>query len=372
MKIPPVKIVFSQEDRAEIFNRFNDIFNTGSFTLGKYGRELEEKWAAYKGVKHAITVNSGTSSLELPLRALKPRVEKKEVIIPTNTFIATGSAVMHAKAKPVLTDIDDSFCMSPESLQEKISKKTRAVVYVHIGGYISKNIEEVKKICDDHKIPLIEDAAQAHGAKLNGKYAGTFGVAGSFSLYPTKIITSGEGGVIITDNKKIADKTRVFRDQGKASFLSADFVEFGHNFRMSEFHAAIGLTHFKHMDEFIKERTQIASKFDQKLKNVSGLKPFKVEPGSVNNFYKYIVMLDEGIDRTRIKKDLKEKFNIGLSGEVYEKPLHKQLAFKKFKFNENEFKNSESLCARHICLPVYNTMTDEEINYIVDSLKQVI
>ncbi len=370
MKIPPVKIIFSQEDRRDIFERFNDIFNTGQFTLGKYGKELEDRWAAYQKTKHAITVNSGTASLELPLRALN--VENGEVIIPTNTFIATGSAVMHSKAKPVLADIDDSFCMNPASLKDKISKNTKAVVYVHIGGYISRNVEKVKKICDDNNLPLIEDAAQAHGAAINGKYAGTFGLAGSFSLYPTKIITSGEGGIIVSNDDKINEKTRIFRDQGKASFFSADFIEFGHNFRMSEFHAAIGLSHFKKMDGFIKERNQIARKYDSKLRKLSGVKPFKIEEGSINNFYKYIVLLDKDVDRARVKKELKEKFEVGLSGEVYEKPLHMQGAFRDFKFKQGEFKNSEVLCTSHICLPVYNTMTEEVIEYVVDSLKQVI
>ncbi len=370
MNIPAAKVYFPEKDVDELFSRYREILASGRFTLGKNGEELEKYWMDYKNVKNAIAVNSGTAAVELALRT--NNVENSEIIVPTNTFIATASAVVHSKAKPVLADINESFCLDPKDLNEKINKNTKAVIYVHIGGYISKNILEIKKICEDNKVLLIEDAAQAHGSSLNGKYAGTYGIVSGFSLYPTKVITSGEGGMILTDDDKIAEKARIFRDQGKASFFSTDFIEFGHNFRLSEFHAALGVLHFKHLKEFIDERNEIAKKYDKKLKNISGLESFRIEDGSLNNFYKYIVLLDEDIDRARIKKELKEKYNVNLSGEVYEKPLHKQLAFRDFKFKENEFKNADDLCAKHICLPVYNTMKDEEIDYVVESLKKVI
>lgn len=369
MNIPPVKIYFPG-NKQELFKQFEEILNTGQLTLGKYTKELEEKWSSYIGPKFSIAVNSGTAAIELPLRAYD--IKDKEVILPTNTFIATANAVVHSQGKPVLADITENMCMDPKSLLEKITPKTKAVIFVHIAGLVSKEILEVKKICDEKNLILIEDAAHAHGSSLNGQKAGTFGDAAAFSFYPTKLITSGEGGIISTNSEKVNEKSRVIRDQGKSAFLSSDFVDFGHNFRLCELNAALALFHFKHLDSFIEERNKIAKKYNNGLKNISKLKPLIVPKNSLSNYYKYIVFLDESINRDKLKQDLKEKYGVCLSGEVYEKPLHLQQAFKTYNYKEGDFPNAERLCAHHICLPIYQTMTDEEINYVINSLKEVI
>ncbi len=368
MKIPSVKIYFPEDKKKLILERFKEILNNGQFTLGKYGQEFESKWQSYLGVKHAIAVNSGTSAIEIPVRALK--LENSEIIVPTNTFIATASAIVHAKAKPVLADIKENLCLDPESVKAKITNKTKAVIFVHIAGNVPKEILEIKEICKDHNLFLIEDAAHAQGSSLNGQKAGTFGDVAAFSFYPTKVITSGEGGLIVTNSNLINEKSRIFRDQGKESFLSADFVEFGHNYRLSEFHAAIGLAHFDLLEQFIDERNKIAEKYDEGLKKINKIRTLKI-PECRSNYYKYVAFLDN-VDRKKLKELLKEKYSIGLSGEVYETPLHLQKAFSNFGYKLGDFPNAEKFCSSHICLPIYNSMQDDEINYVLESLNSTI
>lgn len=370
MKVPPARIYFSEEDKKEILKKIEESLSTGQLTLGKNGKEFEQKFAEYTGTKYAVAVNSGTSAIEIPLRILG--VTGKEVIVPTNTFFATPAAVLHAGGKIKFVDADpDTFAIDVESLKQNITKNTIGVVIVHIGGIISSKINEIKKICDENNLFLFEDAAHAHGCSLDGKKAGTFGIAASFSFYPTKVMTSGEGGMIVTDREDIRDQVMMYRDQGKASFTANIHDKLGYNWRMSEVHAAIGLVHFKHLDEFIDERNKIAKIYDQRLKNNLKIRPLSILSNSVCNYYKYIAMLDKNIERAKLKKYLREKYEVGLSGEVYELPCHLQPIFKEG-YKEGIFPKAEYICSHHICLPIYPKMTEEEANYVVDSLEKAL
>ena len=256
MKIPAAKIYFPEESRKKILEQIDGVLQTGQLTLGKYGQEFEEKFAEYTGAKYGVAVNSGTSSLEIILRALN--VEGSSVIVPTNTFFATPASVIHAGGKVILADNTDNLCLDPESVREKIQSDTKGVIIVHIGGVIPPQIWEIQKICDEQNLFLIEDAAHAHGSTLDRKMAGSFSQAASFSFYPTKVMTSGEGGMITTNDETIYQRALVFRDQGKAGFFGNVHTEIGYNWRMSEIHAVIGLAQFALLEEFIQDRRRIA------------------------------------------------------------------------------------------------------------------
>ncbi|MFH0861132.1 MAG: DegT/DnrJ/EryC1/StrS aminotransferase family protein [Candidatus Altiarchaeota archaeon] len=372
MKIPAAKIYFPEEDKKDILEKINGILGTGWLTLGKYGKEFEEKFAVYVGTKFATAVNSGTSSIEIPLRIFD--VKDKEVLVPTNTFVATPAAVLHAGGKVKFLDMDpETFSIDPDELNEKITKKTGGVIIVHIGGLVTPKIGEIKKICEDNDVFLFEDAAHAHGSTLDGKMAGTFGQAASFSFYPTKVMTSGEGGMIVTDDEEMDKRARVFRDQGKAGFLGNIHTELGYNWRMSEIHAVIGLSQFSRLEGFLKDRRNAAKVYDKRLNEVDKINVLKIPENSKSNYYKYIAVLDDGVDRAELKKKLKEKYDVSLSGEVYELPCHLQPIFKDAHgYKEGDFPIAEDLCKRHICLPVYATMTKDDANYVVDSLKEVL
>ena len=370
MKVFPARVHFSEEDRKQILRQMDQALAAGQLTLGKYGKEFEERFAAYVGTKYAVAVNSGTSSLEIPLRILG--VTGKTVLVPTNTFFATPAAVLHAGGKVRFVDADPAtFALDVERLKRSITSDTVGVIVVHIGGIVTPRMAEIQEICQEHGLWLFEDAAHAHGCSYNGQMAGTFGVAASFSFYPTKLMTSGEGGMIVTDDEHMANEAKLYRDQGKLSFTQNLHGKLGYNWRMSEPHAIIGLSQFGRLEEFIAARQRIAAIYDEGLAGISGIHALPVPEGCRCNYYKYIALLDDGIDRAKLKKILREEYGVALSGEVYELPCHLQPIFQEG-YKEGDFPVAEDICARHVCLPVYVTMTDEEARYVVASIKDAL
>lgn len=371
MQIPAAKIYFSEEDKKDISARVAEILTTGQLTLGKYGKQFEEEFARYLGAKYAVAVNSGTSALEIILRALD--IQGHSVIVPTNTFFATPASVIHAGGKVTFADITENLCLDPRSLENSLRKDTRAVIVVHIGGVIPPQLKQIQEICRAHNLFLIEDAAHAHGSSLDGKKAGTLGIASAFSFYPTKVMTSGEGGMIVTNDEKIYQRALVFRDQGKAGFYGNVHTELGYNWRMSEIHAAIGLSQFHRLEEFVQHRRKIARIYDEGLKGIARLTPLKFPAAVKSNYYKYTALLDRGLDRAAIKKELKERHNVSLSGEVYELPCHLQPVFQNSGgYREGDYPVAEDLCRRMICLPISAVMTEDEAAYVIDSLREVV
>ncbi|MBI2855208.1 MAG: DegT/DnrJ/EryC1/StrS aminotransferase family protein [Chloroflexi bacterium] len=370
MQVPAAKICFPEEDRADLTRKIDGILESGQLTLGKYTQEFERKFADYVGSKYAVAVNSGTSAIEIILRALD--IQGSSVVVPTNTFFATPAAVVHAGGKVIFADATQNLCLDPDSLRASIRKDTRAVIIVHIGGLVPPQTAQIERICRDKGLFLIEDAAHAHGSSLAGRKAGTFGIAGAFSFYPTKVMTSGEGGMITTNDENIYKRALVFRDQGKAGFLGNIHTEMGYNWRMSEIHAAIGLSQLARLEEFISDRRAIASVYDAGLPAVKSVTTLEIPEGAVSNYYKYVAFLDKGIDRTSLKKELREKFQVSLSGEVYELPCHSQPVFKGMAGSSKGLPVAEDLCQRHICLPVFARMTVEQAKFVVSSLKEIL
>jgi perosamine synthetase len=366
MKVPPAAVYFPEEDRPKIAARIIECLESGALTLGKYGRQLEEEFARLCDVPYAVAVNSGTSALEIILRAVG--VEGREVIVPSNTFFATAAAVQHAGGRVRFADCDpDTFALDVGSLRSHMNANTAAVILVHIGGIITPHIKEIEKICNQVGVPLIEDAAHAHGSTLDGKPAGSFGLAAAFSFYPTKVMTSGEGGIITTRDESIHREALIYRDQGKEGFTTNYHVRLGYNWRMSEPHAVIGLAQMARLREFIERRREIAAEYDAGISALAPhIRPLRPMRGVVSNYYKYIAMIG-GIDRIVLKKTMREQFDVGLSGEVYETPCHLQPIFSEFL--DGPLQQAERICAQHICLPVSAKMTREDARYVLQSLE---
>ena len=368
-RIPAAKIQFLQEDRVWIAERIQEILASGQLTLGKYGAEFERQFARYCGVSHAIAVNSGTSALEIILRALG--IEGRDVLVPTNTFFATAAAVVHAGGRPVLVDMDpESFALDPADIEKHLTPKTAGIVVVHVGGIISRRIEELQELARNKGLWLVEDAAHAHGSSYREVRAGAFGIAGAFSFYPTKVMTSAEGGMIVTNDARLAEESRIYRDQGKASFTQNAHIRLGYNWRMSEPHAVIGVKHLERLPDMIAERRKIATLYDQGLKGFRHLSPLGIPSDGLSNYYKYIVVLQDKPDRQALKTLLRERYGIGLAGEVYEEPLHRQPVFERYA--AGSLPVSEEYCARHICLPIFSEMTDDEASQVLEALREVI
>jgi perosamine synthetase len=364
-RVPAARVVFSPDDRRAILDLIDESLRTGSLTLGPHTKSFEEAFARRHQVGHAVAMSSGTSALETILRILA--VEGREVVVPTNTFFATAAAVMHAGGIPRLADVSSAtLALSAQALETALRPETRAVILVHVGGMITPEVDAIRAVCDRKGVTLIEDAAHAHGASLQGRPAGTFGAAAAFSFYPTKVMTSGEGGMIATDDGALRDEAVIYRDQGKAAFVGGDHVRMGYSWRMSELHAAVGLVHLARLDEAIATRRRVAAHYDEALSVVPGCRPLPVPPGSASNYYKYVALLDPGIERSQLKRALADRAGVSLSGEVYSAPLHRQPIFAGLA--AGSFPVADDVCARHICLPVHSDMTDGEVDYVVDSL----
>jgi dTDP-4-amino-4,6-dideoxygalactose transaminase len=229
---------------------------------------------------------------------------------------------------------------------------------------------ELKALAQRKGIWLVEDAAHAHGSSLGGVSAGAFGVAGAFSFYPTKVMTAGEGGMIVTNDERLAAEARIYRDQGKASFTQNAHVRLGYNWRLSEPHAIIALKHLERLDDMVAARQRIARLYDGALDRFAGLVPLAVPTGGVSNYYKYVVMPRRTVDRPALKAALRERHGVALSGEVYEVPIHKQPVFERWA--DGPLPCAEDVCARHLCLPVFASMTDAQAQQVIDGLRATI
>jgi dTDP-4-amino-4,6-dideoxygalactose transaminase len=364
--VPAARIQFLPEDRAWIAERIQEVLASGQLTLGRYGAEFEKRFAALCGARHAVAVSSGTSALEIILRTLD--VEGRDVLVPTNTFFATAAAVVHAGGRPVLVDMDaDSFGVSPEDIGRRLTPRTVGIVAVHIGGLVSARMPELVELAQRKGLWLVEDAAHAHGSSYRGRAAGAYGVAAAFSFYPTKVMTSAEGGMIVTSDDRIDEEARLYRDQGKASFTQNAHVRMGYNWRMSEPHAIIGLRHLERLPTMIGDRRRIAAAYDEGVLSLTGLRPVTVPEGGAANYYKYVAVLSRGADRAALKRDLRERFSVSLAGEVYEAPLHAHPVFRGYA--TAPLPVADDLCARHICLPVFSGMEDREAERVLGALR---
>jgi perosamine synthetase len=368
-QVPAAKIQFLPEDRLWIAERIQEVLASGQLTLGKYGAEFEKNFAQFCGVRHAIAVNSGTSSLEIILRSLG--VEGKDVLVPTNTFFATAAAVVHAGGNPILVDMDpETFSVRPEAMEKNLTCRTAGMIIVHIGGIVTPQMPALVDLAKRRGLWLVEDAAHAHGSSYRSTNAGAFGIAGSFSFYPTKVMTSAEGGMIVTNDDRIAEESRIYRDQGKASFTVNAHVRMGYNWRMSEPHAIIGLKHLQRLPAMIADRRAIAAIYDAGLSKLKNLETLKIPDDGVCNYYKYIAVMKEKRDRKELKKVLRERHEVSLAGEVYEEPLHKQPVFSQY--SSGALPISEDLCSRHICLPVYSGMEKSDAQRVLAAIAEVI
>ena len=256
----------------------------------------------------------------------------------------------------------------PATTSAALTPHTAAVVVVHIGGLITPQIDELRALCDERGIALVEDAAHAHGSAFDGRFAGSFGVAAAFSFYPTKVVTSGEGGMVLTSSEELAQEARIYRDQGKGAFSANHHVRLGSAWRMSELHAATGLVHVRRMGEYIARRRDVAARYDKALAGLDGLQPLAEPPGCRSNVYKYIVLLPPGLDRAWFKSELAQRY-VSVSGEVYDLPLHRQPVLADYA--GPPLPVAEELAARHICLPVHSDMTDNEVDEVLTAVAAV-
>lgn len=365
MQIPPVKVEFSEEDRTEILRRIDRCLAGGKVAQGENVREFEEAFARYLGARHAVAVSSGGAAIEIGMRLLD--VRDREVLVPTNTFAASATGVLLAGGRVKLVDVErETFGVSVATLEAAATPATAGVIVVHIGGIVTPEVEAIRRWCDARRIWLFEDAAHAHGSSLHDTMAGRFGRAAAYSFFATKVMTSGEGGMLVTDDDALVQRARGLRDYGKPDPWVSFHTEIGSNWRMAEFCAAVGVVHLRRLDAFIAWRHRMAGLYTELLRAVPGVTP--VLPAGRSSWYKYIVLLPVGADRDRVKAAMKAKA-VTLSGGVYEVPLHRQPIFQDVKA---DFPMADDICARHICLPLYYGLSEEEARHVVSALRSAL
>ena len=373
--IPVLRLHYSKIEKQNISKKIKNILSSGYLTMSKKVFEFERLFAKFVGTKYAVAVNSGTSALEISLRALN--VEGKSIIVPTNTFMATPLSVIHAGAKVIFADISEkTLSIQAKEIEKKITKDTAGIILVHIGGIISDEWSKIKKICTKKKIFILEDAAHAHGSKINNKFAGNLGIAAAFSFYPTKVLTTGEGGMITTNEKKLYQKFLILRDHGKKNPLLNIHTELGSNWRLSEIQGLLGVEQVKKAKNIISQRTKIASLYDKILKNTPNIRLLKIPSHIKSSYYKYIIFVNKNI-RDKVKTIMYKKFKISLPGEVYNFLCHSQPVFKKhkrkiIKKGNYSFKIAKKVSSEQLCLPLYPGLKESEIRYIASSLKKTI
>lgn len=368
------KITLSNPDlgRAER-KALIDTFDSGRLSLGPRLPEFEEQIAGYAGTKHAVAVNSGTSALHLIVRSLGLG-PGDEVITTPFSFVASANCILFERATPVFADIDPlDLNIDPDCFEAAITKRTRAAVIVDVFGQPAR-WDKIRKIASRHGIKLIEDSCEAIGAEFKGKRAGSFGVAGTFAFYPNKQITCGEGGVITTNNTKIAKLCASMRNQGRdTSARWLQHARLGFNYRISEFQCAMASAQLGRIDGILKKRERVASWYNEALAGIDAVRVPYVRPGVKASWFVYVVHLQKPLGSKARDKVVALMAKDGVQTGLYFSPIHLQPFYKKeFGFKRGDFPVTETISDRSIALPFYNGLKRDEIDYVVGSLNRAL
>jgi perosamine synthetase len=337
-------------------------------SAGKYIELFEARFAEFCGVKHAVACCNGTVALHLALVALGV-VAGDEVIVPTLTFVATANAVTHCGATPVFVDSEpETWNLDPSQIEAKITPRTKGIIAVHLYGHPAK-MDELKEIARRHNLFLLEDAAEAHGAAYKGKTIGSIGDAAAFSFYANKIITTGEGGMVTTDNDDLADRARLLRGQGMDSERRYWFPVVGYNYRMMNLPAAIGLAQLEKIDEQLTARAKIAALYRERLREVGDLTWQHEQSWARHVYWMFNVILDAGVwaERDEVMKILGER---GIETRPVFYPTHTFPPYIKAVAAGEEFPIAGGLARNGISLPTWAGLKSEDIDYICDALRQ--
>ena len=368
-KIPLYKIFTDREDNRAV----NKVLQRGmDWAIGPEIAEFEKKLASYIGTKYCIAFNSGTSAGHAALLAIN--INSGEVIVPSFTFISTANWPLMVNAKPKFVDIEEeNFGLNPERVKSEITKNTKAIIPIHYGGLPCKIIE-INRIARNKKIPLIEDCAEAFGTKIKGVSVGTFGQMSIFSFAPNKILTTGEGGAICTDSRKIFEKLQLIRSHGrlinenyfKTSQLP-NYISIGYNWRMSSMTAALGLSQFDKLDRIIQLRRRHARFYVSKLKKINEIKLPDEPKDHLHVYQLFTIQLKNNLIRHKLQKFLASK---GIMTKVFFEPIHLSKFYKKSGFSKKSLSNTEKISRTVLSLPIFPGLKSEEITHICDSIKE--
>jgi len=343
-----------------------EVVRSGRLALGPQTREFEAGIAAYVGVKHAVAVSSGTAALHLIVKALGIEAGD-EVLVPSFTFAASANAVLYEGAVPVFVDaLPDTFTLDAQDAERKVTPRTRAVMAVDIFGHPAE-WDAIEALAGQHDLRVIDDSCEALGAEYRGRRLGQFGDAAAFAFYPNKQITTGEGGMIVTDNGAIATACRCLLNQGRpgmGAWLEHEIL--GYNYRLDEMSAALGVSQLKRIETFLAKRESVAGMYASRLAGFDWVRVPEAKPHVRVSWFVYSILLAEGIDRDRVIAAMDE---CGVPARAYFPPLHLQPFIRNLLgTGPGELPVTESIAARTLALPFHNNMTGDEVERVVDAL----
>jgi perosamine synthetase len=363
MKFIPINkpVIGEAEKRAALSVLDSGMLTDATYAGGKSVQEFERKLSAHVGAKHAIAVNSGTAALQTSLMAYNVKAGD-EVIIPAFTFEATANVVIACSAKPVFADVQSDYTIDPQDIKRKITSRTRAIIPVHLYGYPT-DLDEIREVAAANSVKLIEDAAESLGAEYKGTQIGRTKDAACFSLYATKVITSGEGGAITTDDDEMADRLRMMRNHGMKDGYDTRIL--GYNFRLPEVQAALASVQMDRLPDFIAARRRNARLLDELLSGTEGVSMRQTKKDRTHIWYLYTLY----VDRLRDKVNETLRAN-GVGSAVYWKtPVNKMELYAKMGYADVPLPSVYDACDHVLSVPVHPLVTDEEVLYVADQLK---
>lgn len=370
--IPLFEIDWKESD---IKNIERSIRRGNYWAKGPYNSKFESKLEEYLNVKHALVVNSGTTALVAALKSLGIG-KNDEVIIPSFTFIATANAVRLVGAEPVFADIEpNTYGLDPEDVKTRITENTAGILPVHCYG-TSCRIHELCEIASENGIHLIEDAAEVLGAEYDGKKLGTFGNVAALSFCQNKIVSTGEGGAVVTNNDDLAERIRLYRSHGRASknyFESSEsgqYIDIGTNIRMSDITSALGCSQLDRIGTIIEGRQKAAKQLTTGLKSISGVQPHSSLNNATHVYQLYTVELSQSIERGEVIATLEEQ---GIASKIYWDPgVHRTKYYREYKHTVPELPVTESVTGRVLSLPIHPNLTSKETKRIVAAVADAV
>jgi len=370
--IVPLYKIYTDEEDLGLITR---IIKRGTqWAIGPEIQEFENAIRDYVGCNYCVTLNSGTSALHATLLAYGLGKDD-DVIIPSFSFVSTANSVLMVNAKPVFADIEENnFGLDPSSIENKITEKTKVVMPMDYGGLPCKLIE-IKKVADDHGLILIEDAAEALGSEINGKKIGSISDSSIFSFCGNKVLTTGEGGAVVTNSEKIYEKIKLIRSHGRLDKVAyfdnpseSDYVQIGYNWRMSSITAALGISQLQKLDKIISMRQENARYITSKLQKYTDIK-FPTQDKNYRHIYQmYTIRLPNIEIRNKLQSHLTKK---RIFSKVYFNPIHLTSFYKeKYGLKEGLLPITEKISQQVLTLPLYPNMSSEEKNYLIESISE--
>ena len=368
----PHRISLSAPDiQAEDIELVTRVLRSNRLSIGPFIKQLERDFADYVGAKYAVAVTNGTSGLHLCMRAAG-LAEGDEVITTPFSFIASANCILHERATPVFVDIDEaSLNLDPALVARAVTGRTRAMLPVHVFGQPCA-MDELKAVCRDRNLALIEDACEAVGAEYKGRKVGTFGKAAVFSFYPNKAMTLGEGAVVTTDDPHWAELMQCLRNQGRSDGGTGYFSDrLGYNYRLDEMSAALGVAQLKRLDRLLAQRQAVAARYSDMLRRVPGVTVKDAVSSTTRmSWFVFVIHLGPHIDRDRVIEQLEAR---GIPSRVYFTPIHLEPYYRqRFGFKPGDFPVAERVAASILALPFHTNLSDAEMDEVVAALQSAV